>query len=482
MTTAAIADKALIEEGVGCPSLDVQARKEHWGLPEALLGGTTSMRRGGERWLPKWTIESPERYAERLQRSFLFGIFSHQVGALAYMPFQDRATITPDLPEGLSLMRGDIDGQRTSMEDQARQLEQEALAYGIAGIYVEGPANGEGVVTRADEMDRAAVDPRGAQPRFKLYRHSDILEATMDPATGAVRRVRLLERVVEQPEDGYQESLVNYAIEATPAAIQRWKFVKGKGWEKDGEERENSLGIVPFVMLDLSDDGRPPLDDLAWLNLKHWQVQSDFGMNLAFGAIGLLTLSGDVKGSDDSPGVAIQAGGFIHFEREDGSASYVEQTGAALGAHRQEVLDIETRAVVTGSSPLTEVSSVRTATEVSASDRRALTKAESWARQVSHAFTRAMIFAHKWVGVDPDPDLFVSFSSDFAAHQEKAFHLQQIALAVAAGTLPRVELVRALQRFGVIDSSKPAEELMEGAQNDSLPPPLGSDETDDQAA
>lgn len=471
-----IAQQRDIEEGVGTPSLDIQSRRPFWPLIDALLGGTRAMRAGKEDWLPRWELESPKKYAGRLSRSFLAPLFERHLVGLSHMPFQDQATIDGELPDGLELMVGDVDGSGTALEDHGQATHHEALAYGLAGLYVEGPAIGGLATNRGEEMDLAAENPRAAQPRVRLIAHNDILEVRKDKATGDISRLRLLERTVE-PSGEYGDETVVRAIDITPTEITRWIFTEGQGWERDGEPARNELGIVPFVCLDIARRSRPPLDALADINLHHFQVDSDYGNNLSFGAIGLLVISGTMR-TDDNNRIKFESGGYLHVEEPNGGVTYAEQEGKALEAHRQRGVDLENAAMVEGAAPLTETTSTRTATEVDSSDKRALTRAEYWARQVGRAYTAAFKMAAKWVRVDLPEDFAISFTTDFSAERSKWVALQTLGAAAATGAIPQVEFVRQLKRYNVLDSKLSAEELVEQARNEGSPAPFEADDED----
>ena len=88
---------------------------------------------------------------------------------------------------------------------------------------------------------------------------------------------------------------------------------------------------------------RPPLSDLAWLNLAHWQSSSDqrhilhlarvpllFGRNLQIGA-GELEIGPNRPILNDDPASELK---------------FVEHSGAAIEAGRQDLIDLEDKMAV----------------------------------------------------------------------------------------------------------------------------------------
>lgn len=57
------------------PSPAVTAMAAEWPISEALLGGTASMRRAGQAFLPKWPNEEQKAYDARLATATLFPAF-----------------------------------------------------------------------------------------------------------------------------------------------------------------------------------------------------------------------------------------------------------------------------------------------------------------------------------------------------------------------------------------------------------------------
>lgn len=64
----------------------LDAMAAHWPKIEALLGGTSAMRKAKETYLPKQPAESDDDYAYRLSTSTLFPAFERTCGVMAASP------------------------------------------------------------------------------------------------------------------------------------------------------------------------------------------------------------------------------------------------------------------------------------------------------------------------------------------------------------------------------------------------------------
>jgi hypothetical protein len=88
----------------------------------------------------------------------------------------------------------------------------------------------------------------------------------------------------------------------------------------------------------------PPLLELAFTNISHWQVQSDLRHSLHIASVPIPVF----KNRDRSQDV-MQVGAQIGIDlMGDGDAKYLEHTGSAVGAARQERLDLEERMMMYG--------------------------------------------------------------------------------------------------------------------------------------
>ncbi|MGR5262341.1 hypothetical protein ACPV5Q_20865, partial [Vibrio astriarenae] len=60
---------------------------EDWPLIDALMGGTSAMRKAGKLYLPQWPNELDDAYKNRVATATLFPAFSRTVEVLTGKPF-----------------------------------------------------------------------------------------------------------------------------------------------------------------------------------------------------------------------------------------------------------------------------------------------------------------------------------------------------------------------------------------------------------
>ena len=71
---------------VNDPTTEVNEMAADWAMADALLGGTTSMRAAGKKYLPKMEGESEAGYETRLSVATLLPAFSRTVSVMASKP------------------------------------------------------------------------------------------------------------------------------------------------------------------------------------------------------------------------------------------------------------------------------------------------------------------------------------------------------------------------------------------------------------
>ena len=131
----------MLGDSIAAPGLAHQAMAAELDLLSDLMGGTTSMRRAGQRWLPRESNESWTAWRARLGRSVLFNGLSRTVQALAGRPFA-RPVALADAASPLMAMAERLDGEATSLGSFAGMLLRALLIDGLVHILVDRPQGG----------------------------------------------------------------------------------------------------------------------------------------------------------------------------------------------------------------------------------------------------------------------------------------------------------------------------------------------------
>ena len=232
--------------------------EEELRLIHDLIGGTATMRRAGARWLPREDGESWSAWRARVHRSVLFNGVGRLVQVLSGNPFR-KDVLLQDAHESLQKIAQNMDGHNMSLTAFLRHLLYAMLCDGMVHIQIESPKS-------------------GGQPYFIIRRAQDVIGAVSD-AAGGLGEVRLQDSLIRKT-GRYQEAVLNRIHLYSDHHWELWHeqdAAKGK-WHK-ADEGTHDLGQVPLVPIIANPTGfmtaRPPLIDMAWLNLAHWQSASD---------------------------------------------------------------------------------------------------------------------------------------------------------------------------------------------------------------
>ena len=286
----------------------------HWGLIEALLGGTYKIRKGHRKYLPQEPRELDESYDNRLQRSVLAPYYVRLERMLAGMLTRKPVRLD-DVPDVIREQLFDVDLQGNDLQTWLFSTARQCIRYGHVGVLVDAPAAGE-----------------NGRPYWCSYVPRDILGWRTELKEGKQEliQLRLMEKIVV-PDGLYGEKQVEQIRVLTPGAFElHQKDEKGDFVIVD--EGTTSLSEIPFSVAYSNRMGilesLPPLADIAELNLQHYQVQSDLSNQLHISAVPMLALFGFPAAAEEisaGPGEAISM-------PEGSDARYVEPQGNSYDA------------------------------------------------------------------------------------------------------------------------------------------------------
>lgn len=261
------------EADVSSPNAAWHAMAPDWELIADLLGGTRAMRAAGERWLPREPKESLEAYRIRLSRTVLFNGLGRAVQTLSGKPFAKPVTVADGTDPRLRALCQDLDLGGRDLTTFARDVLRAALTDGVTHILVDYPEAARFGETLHDER------VRGARPYFVHIPARDLIGWRVDRG-GRLERLRIRETVSER-DGAWGEAAVSQIRVLEPGRWSVWRRAETREdapWRKTAGG-ETTLTRIPLVSIYAGRTGlltaRPPLMDLAWLNLAHWQSSSD---------------------------------------------------------------------------------------------------------------------------------------------------------------------------------------------------------------
>ena len=295
--------------------------QSHWGLIEDLIEGTSKIRGKARIYLKQEPREEDESYDVRLSRSVCPPYYVRMERMLAGMLTRKPVRLT-DVPEIIEEQLFDTDLEGNNLTNFIYNISRLCIRYGHVGVLVDAPAE-------------------GGRPYWIPYTPRDIIGWRTEINNGLrkLTQLRLTERVV-RPKGLYGEETVEQIRVLEPGTFQLFQR-NNKGDFKKVNEGTTSLDFIPFSVAYSNKVGifesRPPLEDIAELNIKSYQIQSDYDNQLHISAVPMLAFFGFPPADEE-----VSAGPSEALSLPEGSsASYIEPNGNSFNAQRERIDKLE---------------------------------------------------------------------------------------------------------------------------------------------
>jgi hypothetical protein len=286
------------------------AQEAHWILIEDLMQGTFGMRQKHRRYLPQEPRELDESYDNRLARSVCPPYYQRLERLLAGMLTRKPVRLV-DTSDTIREQLFDTDLNGNDLNVWTYETARKMVRYGHVGTLVDAPAD-------------------GGRPYWVNYTPRQILGWRTESSEGKQQLTMLrLQELASVPDGEYGEKVVQQVRVLTPGEYQIHQK-DDKGDFRMVDEGRTSLSEIPFSIAYSNRLGfmesRPPLEDIAELNLKTYQIQSDLDNQLHISAVPMLAFYGFPSSAEE---VSAGPGEAIAFPAE-GRAEYIEPGGTSF--------------------------------------------------------------------------------------------------------------------------------------------------------
>ena len=387
-------------------SSDYNAMEREWQLISAIMAGVVEMRRHGGEHLPKYEGESSEEYRRRMHSAPWRPEFADILQTLASKPFgRDVAikgvapdSIVGELDEASGMRVGglvdDIDGRGSSLTTFAREVFLKAIAKGAHAILVDYSATE--VLRSVKEQNES-----GARPYWVQVPVDNILALYTETIKGReeIVHVRIAESTVER--DGFGEKTTRRVRVLEPGLCQVYEQQPNGSWllvEEYFPIRNGKHTSVPLVLFFTGERVaslrvRPPLGDLAQLQVELWKALSRQEEILTYAGAPMLAANGLAA---PKQGERIEVGPkTVLFAPPVGDGvktgfEYVQPAAANIREIREHVTSIQADMRRIGMQPLTEQPGNPSATGQSIAAAKAHSQVKAWALLLNDAIEQAL--------------------------------------------------------------------------------------------
>ena len=421
----------------------------HWLLIEALLQGTYGIRKGHRKYLPQEPRELDEAYDNRLMRSTLAPYYVRLERMLAGMLTRKPVRLE-DVSDVVTEQLFDVDLQGNDLNVWTYETARKCIRYGHVGVLVDAPKAGE-----------------NGRPYWTQYTPRDILGWRSEIANGSqqLTMVRLMEKITV-PDGLYGEKQVEQVRVLTPGAFEIHQK-DDKGEFRLVDEGRTSLSEIPFAVAYSNRVGvlesRPPLADIAELNLKAYQVQSDLDNQLHISAVPMLAIFGFPQSAEEisaGPGEALAL-------PESASASYIEPSGNSYSAQFQRLDQIAQQINELG---LAAVLGQKLSAETAEAKRIDRSQGDSTmmviAQQMQDLIDNCLTFHAQYMQQSQVGSSFIN--RDFLATRLEPQEIQALLQLYTAGTITQETLLNQLSAGEVLGDEFDVEEEVEATQTGGL--------------
>ena len=420
----------------------------HWGLIEDLLSGTYEMRRRHRRYLPQEPREIDESYDNRLSRSVCPPFYQRLEKMLAGMLTRKPVRLN-DVADIIREQLFDVDLQGNDLNVWTYETARTMIRYGHVGVLVDAPSDSLG------------------RPYWVTYSPREILGWRSELIDGQQKftQLRLLEKVFE-PDGLYGEKQVEQVRLLTPGAFEIHRK------DEDGnysifDEGTTSLTEIPFSVAYANRvnwmESRPPMEDIAELNLQTYQIQSDLDNQLHISAVPMLAFYGFPQSAEE---VSAGPGEAIAFPAE-GRAEYIEPSGKSYDAQFKRLEQVASQINELG---LAAVLGQKLSAETAEAKRIDRSQGDSTmqvvAQQMQDMIDNSLLYHAKFLGTNESGSSFVN--RDFLASRLDPQEIGSLLQLYTAGTISQETMLKQLVEGEVLGDDFDVEEELEATEQAGL--------------
>ena len=384
---------------------DVAAMSDGWQIMEAVTNGSDWIRLNAASFLPQEPREDEDAWRSRVRRSvlspFTVRILENAAGLVLRRPVKVIGN------EYWQDFARNVDGLGSSINEYARRAMISALTYGHSAILVDYPKD-PGALTLAEER---------ALSRRPYFNHIDApqiwgwrQESTLPSAPLSQVRIH---QIITRPAGKFGEDKVEQMTVIYPGRYETYE--RGTGTPNQDIVSSGTLSVeeIPLVPIYASREGmllsKPPLQDIASLNITHYQRQADLIHALHIAAMPTLVLEGwDEEASSASVGPN------YGISMEPGhKAYYIQSDASSFSSQSEEIQQLEQQMATLGVTKLLGQKFVAESADAKRVDQsQANSVLAILSLEMESALNEAFALAAAYLGVEP-PEIVLDREFDF---------------------------------------------------------------------
>jgi hypothetical protein len=422
-----------------------------------LRQGTAYMKTNAENYLPQYENEDNEDYKNRLTFSSFRNFYSKAVTSILGKVFSKPPAFNDDVPSAIQNHCKDADLNGNDWTIVAEKLFEHATDDGIAWVMVDyhgADSNEELTIEQEREL--------GLRPYWVVIPQNQVLGVNYTK-TGETYSISMFRywTWVKVSNGEFGDSFVFEIHVYEPHRVRTYrKAVNDAGSSTKYElskDKPITLGVVPVVPLNLNPVGpfeaNPPMEDLAEMNIEHYQIRSDQRRSLSVASYPLLATFGAKLD------VAARIGPMQSYNFEDPKADmkWVESQGVHLAAARNELKDLKEE-IRNFALSFETPGMYATATAVNVDATDSVAPIIRWAFRMRDALSSVLYYHALWLkmGSGGTVDVDTSFIKSMLTVES----LKILVQAFENGAITKETFLRRMKEYGIFgDKFDPAAEV-----------------------
>jgi len=434
-----------------------------WEIMKAVTLGTEYLRENSESFLPIEPREDYAAYLGRVNRAVFSPVTQRLVRAAAGLILRKPISLVGD-PYWTDIFAKDVDGCGSDLDEYARRLLICSLTYGQAHTLVDFPApNGARSLAEERELNR--------RPYWIEIDPSNIYGWRLDREVnyGRLIQIRIKERAVV-PDGDFGEKVYDQIRVIEPGRYRVFRQVESAKYMNGGfpypnafdatdatsdyeqvESGSFSLGEIPLVTTYSGKTdtltSKPPLLDIAYLNLAHFQRQADLIHSLHIASQPILVMEG---WDDQTKDVAVSVN-YAMATAPGNEIYYVEPAASAFQAQSDEIRELQMQMATLGISTLSQQKFVAESADARRLDRVDTNSMLSMvSMDIEQALQKSFNLAADYVGIEP-PE--VKLSRDFDIDRLIGQDITALTALFGQGVLDRDEFRQILVQGEILSDA-----------------------------
>lgn len=444
-------------------------QKERWAVCRETIEGEDIVKQNGEKYLPMASGKDNEgrkkRYEAFKMRTPYVNFVGGAHGIMHAMIFRRSPSIRCADEFKKSGYLNNVDGKGKSIYQFVSDSTDDLLKTGYGAWLLDVPAATAG-------MTKLQAEQQGIRPYLSYYPAESIINRFYDNSTGVSKLslVVLKEQATKVINDFQVEQYTRYRVltfDKKGYYIQKiyTPVFSDKEYEKDKiikfdvkeipvtisiDGKTQRLDYLPVVILPYDRPEKPPLYDLAMLNVHHYQLSADYTNGVHMTTVPTGYITGYTPKEDGDDDITLGGDAFLTEENSDARFGVLSFSGEGL-EHCEKAID-KCESQIAGIfmkniAPDKKTSETAEAAYVHRSGENA--KLATFARNVSEKLSQIMTWYAQWCGYDTLMEIHLNYDYETMALDPNI--INSIANISGQGKFPLYCVFYILQQQELID-------------------------------